>query len=1110
MITGSASALESHLRPRLFRVADLDGRQLGTGFAVGGAVLTCAHVAGDYPIDQLRVEDTRVVSRIVGKESDAVLLKLDRDVGGLAISTVRPQAVLAAGYPSEPGLTGALFTASTIEGSTSICYAVRNRTYELAEVWTLSGVLVSPGFSGGPVLDRASGAVAGMTVANLELARGGHGPSGFVLPIAAVLNDGELGQHLVHAERETPRFGPHPNRLAAVSWCQAATAAEIARMSGERLYDAERVVFRGQLVAELQRFLQGPARVWAVVDRSGLGKSTALASIANTILDRPVVLVRAMEVDGPAGLTELVQAKLTAVKPRYFDEVPDLAGLASPGGPEPLVIIDGLNESPLGQKQMRDRWLPQAVRDAGNCKLIISSRPEAWERLRERIKGASFHRIDNNREGDDPAYRIGEFTEEEQHKFIADRFHGNQELVRRLRNPLLLGMAADLGDKLQDRRLSRWHLIASWVARDCAHAVDEDDSVSARIVEDTLERVASTCLREGTRTVSRSHPIVREPGFEALLRQHLLVSEGDRYGFRYDILYEHLAARSLDMGELDLRNDGWRFGGNPIDWAIVVAFCERMSHEGSEADIDRMWGMLDGFDGKSGWNVTRCIAALPMPPERELLALSLFERSAREGFWSFSLIEADLANADWRPEFSRAVLRLAVRAASGYDFRANDLSIAMRFRQSQGQFEVQGYRNFVKSLLGRDRSETLSALGEWHTDEEKLGVIWNDTTRESTISSWTSCCFVYCADLFSDDELVSAPTAQHSGEVFRGLALSDAQRLQRLARLMVTAPHLDARRFRYALSALNGMAQELDEPLGEECLSLACELALVRFSELGHDGFMNSALTWCAGQKRYQDEAWRLFVELVEERRAESITLQAFLPHRPDDVLALVERLPNGFVTQSGSVMLDLAKSPFGASGPVSQDTAELRTRILRQQIDVHGFNKIICDVIEDVLYALTPEQVEELGVADLAVQAIRTGAVAKPIVYFAGDQNARKTGSGLDLADRLARCFAEECPDPDLTKKVLMLRLVRAWHNQGSASELQLIGEIASLAAARFGPQILVAVLSSTGGLCGLVDEERACAIMDAVRGETQDHVLDRLIQDILDEHFLSPKLVL
>lgn len=87
--------------------------------------------------------------------------------------------------------------------------------------------------------------------------------------------------------------------------------------------------------------------------------------------------------------------------------------------------------------------------------------------------------------------------------------------------------------------------------------------------------------------------MTREPGFSELVREHLLVSEGSRIGFRYDSLFEHLVARSIDVSFLEVEGRRWRHEGRDTAWPIIVATCERIAAEDDTVGIAAMWELLD-------------------------------------------------------------------------------------------------------------------------------------------------------------------------------------------------------------------------------------------------------------------------------------------------------------------------------------------------------------------------------------------------------------------------------------------------------------------------------------------------------------------------------------
>lgn len=1083
------AALEDYVRPRLFRVTNAAGKLLGSGFAIGGGVLTCSHVAQCCALGDLRVGGSRVLEITVGQNADASILKLEHHVGSLAVSTQRPALILAAGFPVELGLTGPIFSTDRISGSADISYVAGGRHHQSNGVWTLNKVLMSPGHSGGPVIDQQSGAVAGIVVANFR-ANGSHaGPSGFVLPMSKLLDDECLEEHIARAMRETPRYGLDPNELGANAWCRAATDAEIARISEERLYDRDSTIIRQGIDEELKKYLENSSSVWAIVDLSGLGKSTALVSIAERTTDRPVLLVRAMEVDDPSGLNGIVREKLAAVAPPYVSAIPNLSKLTNPGGAAPLIIIDGLNESGLDVAQMRDRWLPQAFRDAIGCKLVISCRPEHWQQISARIPTIAFHGQSNDKEGHGTSeFHLGEFTDDEWWEFVSKKFGDGSDVVQSLRHPLLLELAAALQD-VPNLQTGQWDLLESWITRDCARAVDRTAAVTPRTAEDTLERIAAICLENGERTLSGKDPITRDAAFDPLLRQHLLTKEANRFGFRYDMLFEHLAARSLIAQKLTLSGGLWTHEGLVIDWAIVESLCTSLVRKNDLMGLDHIWSQLEYQHKLPGRNAVRILSILPVPIEREATALLLFEKCAKTRLGGISLAGINSAGVIWRHSFAIAVLHLAVRAASGYDFRDSDLFEPMRFYRNKAAFDFQGFKNFLGDLLSQERGATLEELAKWHEEQEELGAIWGDTTRESTVSSWTSCCFVFCSALLTDEELLSVPSPRHSRPVFVGLARFDPVRLLRLAVTLGSNPKADPVRLSEMISVLNFMVDRLDDTVTGQIIEnfavLACSLGLARYDDLENDRLRNLVLAWCACQPEKHDEAWHRLIELAEAGRADSVAPKAFLKYRPADVLDLARRLPHAFSTSSGNLLLDLAGSQFGSNEGVADDIATLRIDLLREYASVHGLDKRAGNVIEDLLHTLSIEQANRLGIMGLAIEASRQGGGASSsLVYFAGDQNRMLANDKMGLADRLAESFAEHA-DLHLADHVLMMRLIRLRIGYFDQSELKVLTKISYTIATRFGPASVSGVLENVSGLLEFLSPESKAAIVDAVRGE-------------------------
>ncbi|WP_018097571.1 S1 family peptidase [Sinorhizobium meliloti] len=1085
----AASALESHIAQGLFRITDDAGNTLGSGYALDCGLLTCAHVIGARRPDQLHAVSgttiTRIVDLVVSWKLDVALLLLDREHEGLAVSESRPDALIVGGYPSQPGLSGPLLARTTIDGLTAITYEANGTKYELEQVWALPGGLILPGMSGGPAIDVASGAVVGMVVADFVLPAGKIGLSGFVQPHQRLADDPQIGPLFAQSMQARPRFGATPNALGALIWCRAATKAELARMHDECRYDPEAVVPREALTAQVARFLESDDRALAIIDRSGLGKSTALAAIADVCVDRPTLFIRAMEIDETSvGLDRLVRRKLEAVTPPYVSDAPDLTGITEAGGLMPLIIIDGLNEARISTKDMRDRWLPDAVRHARGCKIVVSCRPESWEEISAHLPRDLF----GSSKAMGPRSGIGEFTETEQRRYLSERFKRVPAFAATLYDPLLLGLAADLQNELPDQPLSRWVLMSQWVAHGCRRAADTGQT-SARLIEELLSRVAQTSLQQGSQVISRHDTLAREAGFEGLLREHLVIAEGESFGFRYDLLFEHLAARTIDVRRLTLKDGSWYQDSLKISWSVIFALCERVAQDSAGIELGVLWNHLVAPNPPGNFNLIRCIAALPVTPEREPAAAAVFAAMARHGAYIFQLAASELADARWSRDFAESVLRLIVRASSGYDYRENDLTTPLRFVRAQQLFHSQGFPALVAGLLERGRETFLNSLGKWHHEEEKLGIISGDKTLESSISSWTSCCFVFCSGLLTDAELLRAPAAHRSGTVFGGLALHSPQRLLSLVSQLAASKPLDHRKLAAALTTLYTMGDEVPESVAERFHEAACRLGLHCFDNLQSQVIQNNVVERSAERSEYRESAWQRLIELAVNGVAEGSALTAFLIHKPEEVLALATRYPRGFTSQYGSIKLDLARPPFHGTSAAPSWLIDLRIAILNEEVAAKGyFTRQVCLVLELLCFELAANETSWDRLAEMAAAAISEGPTAAPLLYFAGDQNALLKKDELELSDRVARAFVTASPDVEIVKDLLAKRIKRAARSTVLTYDLRILHELAAAAAKRFGGDLIIEAYVAAMRFISFCGTDRRTAILDACQIDGKD----------------------
>lgn len=1096
MTARQRAALEAHLSGRRFRITSADGRPLGTGFAVGGHILTCAHVAGGIAQEDIRIEiegeSAPVRSRLISWRHDAALLTVERSLGSLAVAAERPATLLISGFPAEAGLARELMIDTPVGASASIDYMAGGRSFSLENVWTFPGGVVTPGFSGAPAVDAESGAVAGMIVADFIAPPGKTGLAGFILPLARLLEDDEFGTLLARKMESAPRFGAAPNEAGALAWCKAATRNELERLADEQRFDTEGLITRTAAEEEFARFLGGPARIWAIVDRSGVGKSTTLAHLTKKATDRPALFLRALDVASPAtSLSELVRQKLAASAPDYVAGGASLERLIEASRPPLLLTLDGINETALSVADLRDRWLPEALRQAAGAKLVLSCRPESWGEISARIPEHWLHRTAADEGADGPprpgksTFELGDFSSDERREYILSRFGAVPPALRGVGNPFLLAIAAEISEELPDFPVSRWSLLSRWVTSHCQHAAE---SAPSHAVENLLERVAFECLRLEQRALPRLDPLVRDPAFAALLRENLLVREAGSYGFRYDPLFEHLAARSFEADGLDYARGSWRHGELRIEWPVIVAFCERLAETGDGKSIALMWDKLHYAPGMDAQSLIRAMVALPVSADHYGKVLDMLAAIGREEAFTLSFSGREIAASSWPPKLKIGVLKLLVRAASGYDYRANDLAETMRFTRNIHQFEFEGFRHIVTSLLDGDREAFLSALAVWHGDKTRLGE-FRKAIRESSVSSWTSCCLVFCADLFTDAELLSVIDPEESVTVFGGLAFVDYDRLGRLPALLAAKHPFDKDRFRAALRALAWAGRELPAKPPQPYFERALALALDRFDAFDNYEFQSDILTWSAAVPELRSRAWELLVAQTEKGEADSHSFRYFLPYRPDEVVALVERHKDKIHARKGSPMLDLAESPLRPREPASDELVGLRARLIRDEIAARGYDAEICDVIEGLFYELEPRQLVESGIARLAAEAVASGAGARVLIYFAGDRNAQHRDGLLALSDGLAEAFAETSPVAELVAGMLGLRFSRCLNSGQFERDLSLLRALRDRAAARFGPDVLAEAfrIAPTFALLGR-DSGRIEALAALAEGDRSD----------------------
>ncbi|MDW4909199.1 serine protease [Streptomyces sp. ADMS] len=413
----------------LVRVCDLAGRPRGTGFMADhhGTLITSVEAVDGLPRLVLHGADDR---SCVVSTADAVTIL---PVLGLALVHTEglstdplPLSVrdrIATGTYVRIAAGG--WREARVLGTTDVTYTAADRFHVLPDalelaIGTAGSDALRPGggAAGGPVLDRATGAVLGVLGTVLLPQRteasgdpAGHRAAGFALPLRDRPADGTgpLSDLLARNAATVPAYGADLN-LAGVLELTAtsvgsdgppgALAGFVGRTSGGLDAGAVEPVERVELARELKAFTavrESPAVVLGLVGAPGSGRTTELAALAarrhRDTEPAPTLWLRGADLsDKDTSVADATRraldraARIVTASGAYGADLGDitperLARLAHNTGRPLLLLLDGPEEMPplLAHRapewtRATEKWLHET-----NARLVVACRPEYWE-----------------------------------------------------------------------------------------------------------------------------------------------------------------------------------------------------------------------------------------------------------------------------------------------------------------------------------------------------------------------------------------------------------------------------------------------------------------------------------------------------------------------------------------------------------------------------------------------------------------------------------------------------------------------------------------------------------------------------------------------------------
>ena len=743
------------MKSQALRLCDAaTGKTLGSGVTIGDppTLLTCAHVA--EAAEQFEIRDGDHIVGRVARSAFQIEAGYDLAIAD-PIWSVPPKAsaiqftdpageVGWSGYPyAELGVNDVLAGRGRVLARTRVAIG----TCSVPALQLEGAPPISPGMSGGPLVDLASGAIAGLAASEFSEVLG-TGPSrapgfaGFAVPLSSAF-EGGLKASLLRSEATVARFGPKPNKLGALRSFDN-SAAEARLYAETRLrYVPGRMVDRGQLLDIVSAFLESDRLILPVVGESGTGKTTFIQGMLRSS-DRPCLLARCAGLEPGANLAAMLSAALgldRAVSPAIRASGLEASALASGPG---LLLLDGLNELSSSidwQGKKLGLELGDLLRAIG-WKAVITSRLTAWENAQASFDYEALYLLQPHGSDEDdriaeaaPA-RLGDFSAVEREEFLELNGIPGSAGARDIRNPLTLTLSAargaaasaelNLDDLLEIQLEERIKFIVQ--KRGASTFVQNDlRSFCAELARHLLlEKRDEIHLKD---IVSD-----RRADFEALLEETVFVpaSKG-RWRFRYDQMLEHLQAEALPdpvavLSTPDLLAPTL---GETVQASVVIAAVRRLSASKDRSIVHAALRAAAPHGSRFFARLLRSVSLFDQDVEAVEDALGRLAKFEPSGF-NVVMITDGFRDVAWRSQrVAFCALRAFALSDDGYGWREKDVERGTYAHMNTATLERAGVRELLQRALAEDRSQAEAELTQW------LGSSDSMRGSEGTLGSWT-------------------------------------------------------------------------------------------------------------------------------------------------------------------------------------------------------------------------------------------------------------------------------------------------------------------------------------------------------------------------------------
>lgn len=581
------------LRGAVVAILDESNRLLGTGSFVSrdGIVLTAYHVVEGEKNVIIRTGTGQLFPAIVEddcicRSKDLAVICCNADgVPFLSIGLLNsycPKSYLSVGFQfANEGVPGGVFLSGKVGGRTTINLPGAPPEHQITAL-DLPDPTIAQGSSGAPVFDPATRSVVGVMICAKEH-RVGHD---FAVPL-----DHELlevwPRFRLFAEAndlETPRFGELINKKGREIVCHALVASAVKFAESAGLYRRNKTIQRESYTSALEDFFSSTNRVFPLIGRPGVGKSTVLLWTAeNEAIDAPIrLLLRGADIvpqqDGLKGLIKKTIDRYLPPSRRHGTELDaDAIVTRSSGIQDMTVLLDGLNEANVSMEELITHWIPESLswlRDR-RVKLVISCRSEYWQAISSSFPKNELYFSNEKFSGNNS--NIEEDRDLKEHTEISlsnipkkitpylDDFT-TQEASAALEiyglegsltpdeatHPFILAMAESLASEAYNSFSDFSRTLDEFIKYKIVRSVSVVGKITwMPIVNELIDIVASNMIDNNTQIIANddAYKIFKnyEAALDGLVSENLLLLDLQGYRFQHDHVREFLQARQIDI-----------------------------------------------------------------------------------------------------------------------------------------------------------------------------------------------------------------------------------------------------------------------------------------------------------------------------------------------------------------------------------------------------------------------------------------------------------------------------------------------------------------------------------------------------------------------------------